>query len=45
MWWYNILGDDEGSISHLLRIGTITVGYILLTASPVSLKRENHEPI
>ena len=45
MWWYNILGDNEGSISDLLRIDTITSGSVLLTANLVALKRENSEPI
>ena len=45
MWWYNILGDNEGSISHLLRIDYITAGSILLTAKLVSLKRRNSDPI
>ena len=45
MWWYNILGDNEGSISHLLRLDPITSGCILLTADLVALKRENSEPI
>ena len=45
MWWYNILGDKEGSISHILRIYPITAGSILLTVKLVALKRENSEPI
>ena len=45
MWWYNILGDNKGIISHLLRLGPITTGSILLTANLVALKRENSEPI
>ena len=45
MWWYNILGDNEGSISHLLQLDHITAGSILLTANLVALKRENYEPI
>ena len=45
MWWYNILGDDKGSISYLLRLGTINAGYILLTDKLVALKWENDEPI
>ena len=45
MWWYNILGDNEGRISHLLRLDPITAGYILLTDNLVALKRENSEPI
>ena len=45
MWWYNILGDNEGSISHILRLDPITAGSILLTANLVALKRGNSEPI
>ena len=45
MWWYNLLGDNEGRISHILRLGTITVGSILLAANLVALKRGNCEPI
>ena len=45
MWWYNILGDNEGSISHILRLDTITEGSILLNVKIVALKRENYEPI
>ena len=44
MWWYNILGDNEGSISHLLRLDPITEEFILLTANFVSLKREILSP-
>ena len=39
MWWYNILGDNEGSISYFLRLDTIIGGYILLTSDLVSLKK------
>ena len=45
MWWYNIIGDNKGSISHLLRIDHITAGCILLTSNLVALKRGNYEPI
>ena len=45
MWCYNILGDNEGSISHLLRLDPITPGSILLTDNLVALKRGNYEPI
>ena len=45
MWWYNILGDNEGSISHLLRLDPITAGSILLTIKIVAPKRGNSEPI
>ena len=45
MWCYNILGDNNGSISHLLKLYPIAVGSILLTSNLVALKRENTEPI
>ena len=45
MCCYNILGDNEGSISDLLQLETITAGYVLLTVYLVAMKRENHEPI
>ena len=45
MWWYNILGDKKGIISHLLHIDTITAGYILLTLKLFAPKRENSDPI
>ena len=45
MWWYNILGDKEGSISHILQLDPITVGSILITVKLVALKRGNSEPI
>ena len=45
MWWYNILGDNDRSISHISRIDPITVGSILLTVKLVALKRGNYEPI
>ena len=44
MWWYNILGDKEVSISHLLRLDPIN-GSVLITDNLVALKRENYEPI
>ena len=40
LWWYSILGDNEGIISHLLRIYPITSGSILLTIKIVALKQE-----
>ena len=43
--WYNIIGDNEGSISHLLQIDPITVGCILLTDAIIYLKRGNNYPI
>ena len=45
MWWYNILGDNEGSISHILWLDPIISGSILLTVKLVAPKRENSEPI
>ena len=45
MWWYNILGDKKGIISHLLQLGTITAGYILLTIKIFAPKKENSDPI
>ena len=45
MWWYNIFGDNKGSISDPLRLDTITAGSILLTANIIALKRGNYEPI
>ena len=45
IWWYNILGVNEGSISHLLRLDPITAGSNLLTSNLVALKRGNYEPI
>ena len=42
MWWYNILGDNEGSISHILRPVIIAVESILLTVKLIALKRENY---
>ena len=45
MGCYNILGDNEGSISHILWLDIITAGYILLTVKLVALKSGNCEPI
>ena len=45
MWWCNILGDNEGSISDILRIDNITTGCFLLTSNTNVLKREYPEPI
>ena len=33
MWWYNILGDNEGSTSHILRLDPINSGFVLLTVT------------
>ena len=45
MRWYNILRDNEGSISNILRLDSITVGYILIAVKLVTRKRVNYEPI
>ena len=45
MWCYNILDDNEVSISDILRLGTITAGSVLITTNLSVLKRENHELI
>ena len=42
---YNILGDNEGIMSYLLRRDTINQGSVLLTADPVSRKRGKTDPI
>ena len=45
MWWCNMLGYNEGIISHILPLNTITEGYILITTNPVALKWGNSEHI
>ena len=45
MWWYNILGNNEGSISYILRLDPITAGSILITVKNFASKRENYETI
>ena len=45
MCWYNILGDNKVSISHILWIDPITAGSVLLTTNLVELKRIVFEPI
>ena len=45
MWWYYILGDNGGIVSDILRVDTITAGYILLAVKIVALKKVNSEPI
>ena len=45
MWWCNILGDKEGSISYILWFDPITEGYFILTSNIIFLKEENPEPI
>ena len=45
MWCYNILGDIEGSISHIVWIYNITAGSVLLTAELIVLIGGNTEAI
>ena len=45
LWCYNILGDNKGSISHLLKLDYITSGSDLLTYNLVVLKGEIYETI
>ena len=45
MWWYSILGDNEGSIPHILRLDNINSGSSLLTTNLVELKRGNRDPV
>ena len=45
MWWYNILGDNNGSISHISQLDPFTTGYFLVDDNIVALKRENYDPI
>ena len=45
MWWYNMLRDNAESISHILQIGHISAGYVLLTSDLVSLKRGDCDTI
>ena len=45
MWCYNIIRDNNRSISHLLQLDTITPGPILLTSNLVALKMVNPELI
>ena len=45
MWWYNILGDNKGSTSHLLWFDNITAWSFLLTYNIVFLRRGNSDPI
>ena len=45
MWCYNILGYNNGSISHILQLDPINTGYFILTSNLVWLKRENPDPI
>ena len=42
---YNILGDNEGLVSHLLWIDPINAGYFLLTDNVVATERESTVPI
>ena len=45
MWCYNILGDNNGIISHLLQLYPITPGSVLLTFNIVAQKKEHPVPI
>ena len=45
MWWYNILGDNKGGISHILWRYHITAGSVLITDNLVALKGGNCELI
>ena len=45
MWCYNILGDNEGIISHIFWLATINLGSILLADNLVALKRTNLDPV
>ena len=45
MWWYNIIGYNQGIISHILQLDNITEGSMLLNVKPVALKRVTYEPI
>ena len=45
IWWYNILRDNKGRISHLLWLYPITAKSILLSTKLVALKRKNSETI
>ena len=40
MWCYNIIGDNERSISYILQLDTIISGSAVLTYNLVALKRE-----
>ena len=44
MWCYNILGDNNGSLSHILQLDPINPGSVLLTSNLVALKREIQSP-
>ena len=44
MWCYNILGDNKGSISHLLQLDPINIWSILLTDNLAALRRGNFDP-
>ena len=45
MWWYNILGDNKGIISDIVRLDPITSGSDVITANLLALKRVNYEHI
>ena len=44
MCWYNILGDNEGSMSHILRLDPIPSDSILLTVKLLALKKKIFDP-
>ena len=45
MWCYNILGDNNGSISDILQLDPIATEYILLTYNLVVLTKEKPDTI
>ena len=45
MLWYNILGDNKGSISHILQLDPINTGHFLLNANLVAQKMEKPDLI
>ena len=45
MWWYNIVVDKKGIISHLFQLDPINEGSVLLTDNLAALNRGNSDPI
>ena len=45
MWWYNILGDNKGIVSHILLLDPITEEFIIITDNLFAMKRGSSEPI
>ena len=45
MWWYNVLGDNKGRISHILGFYLINKGSVLIALILFSLERVNYDPI